>query len=139
MTSVAYRETIQVETGSSDPPSGKETMNTFACGTCFDTFVVDAGTEAPCPDCAAEVVTIKLTGGRYSGSHSAYWTATASTASTLTFTGTPAAILLDVREVARRATAEAARRGLKGRNFMSSAEIAIERRVADKLANRKGN
>lgn len=107
-------------------------MSTFACVECFDTRVIDrGGAEIPCPYCH----TLKLTGLRSGlGSVGAvYATAVAHTSTTITFSGTPAMILADVR-----AASAAARRavGSNKRDSASSAQFAIERRVRAALAER---
>jgi hypothetical protein len=106
-------------------------MSTFACDTCFDTFVIDQrGAEVPCPDC--EPVTIKLTGlshgaGLYGVN---YTTAVAYTSSTITFQApTKGAILADARRVRDAQVGMAKRQNLTGRNWVSSWAIAIHERV----------
>jgi hypothetical protein len=96
----------------------------FACDTCFDTWVIDRdGAEIACPDCP---ITVKLTGLVHGlgleGER--YATATAYTSSTITFKGTKGAILADVTRVEREA-----KQGTKGRTSASSWAIAIAQRV----------
>jgi hypothetical protein len=83
-----------------------------------------------------ETTTIKITGlGWGLGlTGKRYDTVTDFTSSTITFEGTPGAILADVARVRRTDKLTAAASGLKGRNSVSSGAIAIEKRVRKALA-----
>jgi len=103
----------------------------FDCETCFDTDVIDhAGAEIPCPDCS---ITVKLTGLRVGPEYAEYTTLVNSTKTTMTFRAPRRTILNDVYRVTTKTIAEARRRGLKGRNWMSSGAIAIEKRITKEL------
>ena len=106
-------------------------MSTFACDTCFDTYVIDQrGREVDCPDCFP--VEIKLTGLSHGAGYFGvnYTTAVAYTATTITFRApTKAAILADARRVRDAQIGIAKRNGLTGRNSTSSWAIALHERV----------
>lgn len=115
-------------------------MSDFNCDTCYDTKTIDArGAEVGCPDCAPTAdtpLTVKLTGLRASVACEGtdLFTVEDYTATTITLYGTRGEILADVRRNANRKKAEAARAGLKGRNYISSGAIALAKRVNDALA-----
>lgn len=105
----------------------------FRCAECLDTGTIDRdGAEIPCPYCEP---TVRLTGLRSGlGSEGErYFTSPRCTSTTIEFYGTPGEILADVRHVRAEAEAEARRKGLRGRNYVSSGPIAIERRVRSAL------
>lgn len=106
----------------------------FDCETCYDTETIDhAGREIDCPDCSTpETVTIKLTGCRPSLIAEAdnLSTCTATTATTMTFTGTRNAIVSDAARNAHSARRAARVGGRTGRNSISSAAIAIHHRLS---------
>ena len=112
------------------------------CSECYDTETIDqGGAEIPCPYCqtpAPAVVTIRGLAHGIGAYADEYATATAHTGSTITFTGTPAAILADVRKVTSAATsksAKAARQpGQRTNGRAGSWAVAIERRVREQLA-----
>ena len=112
-------------------------MSDFTCDECFDTLTIDfGGREITCPFCKEPVLDILLRrlphGLGYEGGK--YATVAQFSSSTLTFRGTRAEIVTDVRRVRLAAEGEAKRRGLSGRNSVSSAAIAIEKRVREALS-----
>lgn len=78
-----------------------------------------------------EIITIKITGLAHGlGDYGClYETARDFTGSTITFVGTKSSILRDARRARTAKEREARSQGLKGRNYVSSPFIAIERRV----------
>jgi hypothetical protein len=106
----------------------------FACTECLDTGTIDRdGAEIRCPYCEPLV---KLTGlSRGLGCDGAlFFTARHYSRSTIEFYGRPADVLADVRRVRAAAEARARAAGYRGRNWMSSGPVAIERRVSKALA-----
>lgn len=118
------------------------TNTTFACDNCYDTGEIDyEGRVLPCLECnvaAPGTITIKISGLGHGlgadGRH--YETATAWTASSITFTGTKSAIRNDVRRIRAQAVVAANIAGYRGRtrNSISSGAIAIDNRVSAALA-----
>lgn len=112
--------------------------NDFKCDKCFDTRTIDfGGREVPCPHCQPlpRIEQVKLTGLAHGLGLSGdlYTTAIACSSTSITFRGTRNRILDDVRNVRLSYEGEARRRGLKGRNSVSSGPIAIEKRVKEAL------
>lgn len=104
---------------------------TFKCQDCFDTLVIDRhGAEIECPYCTPKIV-IKLSGlnGSLASAAEELTTARLVTASTAYLHGTPREIRNDARTLRANAVTEATRKGLKGRNWVSSGPIALEKRV----------
>ena len=113
------------------------------CDYCFNTRTLDTWPVAPdgtyhfvevaSPHCAREV---KITGlGWGLALHGPlYETCLRHTETTMTFVGTKSEILTDVVRVRSAAECQARLTGLKGRNYITSGAIAIEKRVRKALA-----
>lgn len=114
--------------------------NAFDCETCYDTGKIDGMIrgvwgEMDCPSCKPAIqFTITGLGWGLGLDGDKYATASKFSKSTITFTGYRNDIMADVMSVRRTAEVEARRRGLKGRNSVSSGAIAIEKRVREALS-----